>query len=229
LVNEHVPDLYPMMFNCYSNPRPLLFGDKVIWSESGCQQGDVAGPAVFSLQIKELVENTESDLTVYYLDDGTYGDTSYIKVLADAQRTVDYEAISGLVVNPAKCELYLKGYSSEERTQIVNLFEPVMPGIQVVNDADLELLGAGLTVESTTKPLAKTLAKVEVLCDRLRLLGPHPAFYLLKNSLGVQRVNYAMRASPAFMCQDTLEKFDECYRTSMENILSSSIQGLETM
>jgi hypothetical protein len=225
LVNEHVPDLYPLMHNCYSDARPLLFGEKVIWSESGCQQGDVAGPALFSLQIKELADGNQSDLSVFFLDDETCADVSYDKVLADAKRAMDYEAISGLVVNSSKCELYVKGSSPEEQIRIEDQFRMVMPDIQIVTGANLELLGAGLTVESTRKPLEKILNKVEVLCDRLKLLSPHPAFFLLKNSLGVQRVIYAMRTSPSFLCTDTLERFDETYRSAVENLLSMSVNN----
>jgi hypothetical protein len=54
-VQCHTPLLYPYLYQCYSNPSTLFFGDHLISSSVGAQQGDPCGPMIFSLAIQPII------------------------------------------------------------------------------------------------------------------------------------------------------------------------------
>ena len=54
MVREHFSSLYPLVWQAYSLPSNLFFGDSIISSATGVQQGDPLGPALFSLAIHPL-------------------------------------------------------------------------------------------------------------------------------------------------------------------------------
>jgi len=53
----------------------LRFGDYILCSEEGVQQGDPLGPLLFSLTLPKALSLSRCDLTVAYLDDVTLGDS----------------------------------------------------------------------------------------------------------------------------------------------------------
>jgi hypothetical protein len=80
--------MYPYLWQCYSEPSFLYYGENVILSEVGAQQGDPTGPLAFSLAIQPLINSLSSDLNVWYLDDGTIGDFVE-KVLTDFKNLIE--------------------------------------------------------------------------------------------------------------------------------------------
>jgi hypothetical protein len=40
--------------------------------------------------------------------------------------------VSGLRINPAKCELFMKGFEDQEALDILHRFQEILPGIQIV-------------------------------------------------------------------------------------------------
>ena len=79
-VIECVPALFKMTKQSYSTPSYLYFGDKdILESREGVQQGDPLGSFLFSLGIMDLMKSCESELSIWYLDDGTVaGDPSVV-------------------------------------------------------------------------------------------------------------------------------------------------------
>ncbi|KAF2884151.1 hypothetical protein ILUMI_22040 [Ignelater luminosus] len=104
-VSKKTPSLFPFLWQCYSFSADLLFGNQVIPSLVGVQQGDPAGPMIFSLAIQPIIDELKSELNVFYLDDGTLSDDPEV-VLSDFMNLIDRSHELGLQVNPMKCELY---------------------------------------------------------------------------------------------------------------------------
>ena len=69
---------FPKAYNwskwLYEEKTPLLFGNFIIWSETGVQQGDPLGPLLFCAAIHPILEkiNRECnlDINAWYMDDG---------------------------------------------------------------------------------------------------------------------------------------------------------------
>ena len=93
------------------------------------------GPLLFCISIHDLVSKLQSELIVFYLDDGTIGG-SFQDVLADL-RLVELEASKlGLELNHSKSELICNQPSIREAM----LLE--VPSLRTVNCSNATLLGS---------------------------------------------------------------------------------------
>ena len=60
-VKEHVPGLFPMIWQSYAEPSNLYIGNgDIIGSQEGVQQGDSLGPLLFWLGLTDLVIGSQS-------------------------------------------------------------------------------------------------------------------------------------------------------------------------
>ncbi len=75
-VADQVPGIYKFCLLSYGGPTELKFGDHIICSEEGAQQGDPLGPLLFCLAVHPLLTSLRSDLRVAYMDDVTLGGRS---------------------------------------------------------------------------------------------------------------------------------------------------------
>ena len=100
-----LPELLPLASWCYERPTSLFFEDTTIPSREGAQQGDPAGPLLFSLGIKSLLEGLKKmglDGSLWFLDDGVL--MGGVDELAKAYDYLVQKASSlGLKVKEAKC------------------------------------------------------------------------------------------------------------------------------
>jgi hypothetical protein len=74
-VREHAPGLSAFVEWSYGGHTPLFFGEHLILSEAGLQQGDPLGPLLFSIGLQSIVlqlveEVPELLLVAWFLDDG---------------------------------------------------------------------------------------------------------------------------------------------------------------
>ena len=97
-------EVYKYSHSRYSQPSFLFYGDSVIESCEGTQQGDPESPALFSDSIQDLIDSLESKINLWYLDDGNSSD-DYRTVLKDLKKIVDAGRTLGLKNKPKKCEI----------------------------------------------------------------------------------------------------------------------------
>ena len=98
-------EVYKYSHSAYSQPSFLFYGDSVIKSCEGTQQGDPESPALFSDSILDLIDCLESKINSWYLDNGNLSD-EYRTVLKDLKKIVEAEKTMGLKINPGKAKLF---------------------------------------------------------------------------------------------------------------------------
>jgi len=114
-IEKHFPELLPYTTSTMGSSSDIQFGELVISSEEGAQQGDPLGPLYFCLVFKELVESLESELVLGYLDD--VGNSTEI-VLQDFILLESTALHLGLEVKRSKCEII--GHTDETRNMFTS-------------------------------------------------------------------------------------------------------------
>lgn len=217
-VAEHTPELFPFINQCYKEPSYLMFGDNVISSARGVQQGDPLGPALFCLSIENLSRSLSTEYNCWYLDDGSIGDT-IDNVLNNFDIIIKRSSEVGLEVNFNKCELFSTNPYILEAT---SKFKHLIPSILLVDKSQWRLLGAPLTDEALSSCLEEKSQSLSLLCSRLQSIPSHAAFYILKNCLAIPKLTYLLRCSPCWRCEEGLLNIDNIIRKSLENITNNS-------
>ena len=215
-VLEELPELYAFISACYSSGSHLCFGDFLINSVEGVQQGDPLGPLLFCATSLKLAKSLKSILNVWYMDDGTLGGD--VEVLLD-----DFEAVRqngsslGLILNEGKCELITN------EPEIVERFRTIAPSILHVNTSKAVLLGAPIgCMEGIDLVLSKKMCEFQTLANRLKLLNAHDAFFLLKNCFSLPKLQYILRCSPCYNSQLLLH-YDVLIKETLQDILNISL------
>lgn len=184
LVHDNIPEIYSFIYQCYEEDSNLFFGENMINSSEGVQQGDPMGPFLFSLATMDISKNMNSDLNIWYLDDGTI--TGDVKtVLSDYNKILKALISHGLEVNPSKCELFLINPQSEECFNALTSFREVTDGIKLVEKKDLTLLGAPIFPEAIDDVLEAKLENLKLMSQRLKQIDNHQALFLLRNCFGM--------------------------------------------
>jgi hypothetical protein len=138
-VQCHTPLLYPYLYQCYRNPSTLFFGNHLISSSVGAQQGDPCGPMIFSLAIQPIILSLDSQLNIWYLHDGTLADYPEV-VLSDFKKVINLSQEIGLELNFNKCEIFC--CSGDTDLKVIKEFQNLAPGIKICDRESLSLLGS---------------------------------------------------------------------------------------
>jgi hypothetical protein len=168
-VQWHTPLLYPYLYQCYRNPTTLFFGDHLISSSVGAQQGDPCGPLIFSLAIQQIILSLDSQLNIWYLDDGTLAD--YLEVvLSDFKKIINLSRKTGLELNFNNARSFAV---SETDLKVVKEFQNLAPGIKICDPGSLSLLGSPIFDQGFKNTVEKTIITVENLLNKAELLSRH--------------------------------------------------------
>ena len=63
------------------------------------------------------------------------------------------------------------------------------------------------------------------MTSKLEVLNPHQAFDLLKNAFAIPKLQYVLRASPAYLCREKLRIFDKALFDSLGRVVNMSLRG----
>ena len=222
VIRNRVPELYKLLWQAYSSPSALFFGEEVLRSETGIQQGDPFGPAMFALGIDEVARRVESEFNVWYLDDAALGDTPE-RVIEDVKTLIDGLGTIGLEVNSAKCELTILDDTAPGETEL--LFRAVLPNVRVVHRDDCSLLGAPLSDTGVPAEILRKRENLDLMISRLRVVDNHQAFVLLRNAFSIPKMQYVLRASPAYKHVVELGCFDESLRSAVASVTNVEVSG----
>ena len=224
VVLQQARDKFPALARwstwCYQHATNLQFGDTVLQSNSGVQQGDPLGPLLFAAALHPLaaaLRTTALDFSVFYLDDGVLAGpidavTAALSQLQQAAGRV------GLVLNLGKSEAIAVGMTSAAAiaaklpSQLVSTSDGNNRILR-----DFEFLGAGIGGPEYLQRHAT--GRVEGARKLLEAIGaledPQVALRLLRASAGYARLVHTMRCCPPAGHETALEQFDylvqECF------------------
>ena len=220
-VKSLVPELTPFVHSAYGEPSTLFWGQQTLSSREGVQQGDPLGPLLFCLTIHELCSRLESDLCLFYLDDGTLGGSPQ-EVLQDLQRVEQGAAELGLSLN-------------HEKSEVINIDpaarEPLLsaaPNLSVTNPDCASLLGSPLcSVDCIDQVIRDKTESLRTMGDRLSYLHAQDALLLLRHSFAIPKLLYTLRTAPCFLSHE-LSIYDNILKSITSRITNVPLGDSDT-
>jgi hypothetical protein len=212
------------LYQSYRNPSTLFFGDHLISSSVGAQQGDPCGPIIFSLAIQPIILSLDSQLNIWYLDDGTLADYPEV-VLSDFKKVINLSRKIGLELNFNKCEIFC--CSGDTDLKVIKEFQNVGPGIKICDRGSLSLLGSPIFDQGFKNTVEKTIITVENLLNKAELLSRHVAYALIKNCLFIPKFNFLLRTTPFWKFSNYVNSIDSSLQSSLARILNLSLTDLQ--
>ena len=161
-IKEKAPQAYYYAYQAYAHKTDLYYQTNIIQSETGVQQGDPLGPALFALGVQELATKMKSQLNVWYLDDATLGGDAGT-VLSDFRVLIEESTCLGLSLNKDKCEIVMVN-PDDGAASVIDTFKTLAPEIQITCTEDVTLLGATLLYASIPRALQKS--KIKIFIER---------------------------------------------------------------
>ena len=210
-VLEKAPQIFPLAFAAYQLPSFLFFGNHIIHSAEGVQQGDPLGPLLFCLTIHDLIGELKSEFKVFYLDDGTLGGT-LDDVQSDLLHLERVASEFNLFLNHSKSEIICN--DEQSKLEMLSRFPSLHPTVP----SRAILLGSPIGgTEAINEVWESKIKQLKTLGSRLELLHSHDALCLLRSAFSLPKVLYILRTSPSFL-SPLLANFDNVQRCLLESI-----------
>ena len=224
VVRDLFPEIYPFVWQCYSSPSTLFFGEFVLQSATGVQQGDPLGPALFNLAIHSLISGLSSDLNIWYLDDGTISG-KIEDVLSDLKSIIQLSPSLGLELNASKCEVILGEMDPPSAAKALDQLRSVAPDIRCSQCDTATLLGAPLFSSGIKYSLSSKIQALQRFTSNLVSLHSRDALFRLKNCQAIPKLIHLLRCSPSWKASEDLESFDDILRHSIQSICNIKMES----
>ena len=143
-VKEKIPSLFNLLWQAYSSPSHLFYRQEIISSETGIQQGDPGGPALFSLGIDHIIKKLKCEVNLWYLDDSNMADRPEV-VLEDLKLLLRELEKIGLSVNASKYELTCLNLDNPDN--VINDFKLILPNLKITTIDKSIILGSPIATK----------------------------------------------------------------------------------
>jgi hypothetical protein len=153
---------------------------------------------IFSLAIQPIILSLDSQLNIWYLDDGTLAAYPEV-VLCDFKKVINLSRKIGLELNFNKCEIFC--CSGDTDLKVIKEFQNLAPGIKICDRGSLSLLGSPIFDQGFKNTVEKTIITVENL-------NRHVAYTLIKNCLFIPKFNFLLRTTPFWKFSNYVNSID---------------------
>ena len=106
---NNIPELYKFVLAFHSCEAKLVFGEHIVLSREGSQQGDPLSAVEFCDSIHPTLLSCNTRTKLGYMDDVKLEGQVQI-VTADVQTIIDAHSKTGLRLNPSKCEIICSNF-----------------------------------------------------------------------------------------------------------------------
>ena len=223
-VRKHCPELSRWVEKVYGCYAYLFFGQAIIFSQTGTQQGCPLASLLFSLGISPIQKKLTAELPSLF-QAWIHDDTTLIGSLEDLEKA--YAIIAeeggkiGLTLAPAKSSLWNPLLRNTSDFNII----PQAPV------DGFELLGTPIgTATFCNSYVASKVTKISDAVSKLpSLQDSHVEFVILRSCLGTPKINFCTRTCPPDIVAPSYESFDGLMRDTLGTILGSQIDDLQWM
>ena len=101
---------------------------------------------------------------------------------------------------------------------ITDKFRKLLPGLKITSIDELVVLGSPIAAQGIRSEFISKRDALERMIRRLKLIDPHQAFVLLKNSCAIPKLTYLLRSSPAYRELNLLKDFDFLVKNAVSSI-----------
>ncbi len=210
---KQFPELAHWLAASYGSHSHLWFGEFVLSSQTGVQQGDPLGPLLFALTLMETIaeiERLHPLLNKWYLDDGVIFGTH--ETISKVIQILEGTSLSrlGLQLNAAKCELIWmkKEFARDD-------YFPARFSHRIYN-GDFTIVGTPIgSAQFQDNHIRAVTKQAEVIWGRLAQLNDIQAAYTLFRACATwNRVAHLMRTVPPTAAAKAFSDFDERLRSA---------------
>jgi hypothetical protein len=245
-VRERLPRLARFAYACYAKRSFLFYGEYVLFSSRGTQQGDILGGLFWNIGAHTVISKVKSLvpgllLNVWYYDDGRLdGRIAEVSTALTILQT-DFPLI-GLSLNLAKCKAAFSDVYEEDRTvdamdvgAIPDLFPPEIERVMSVSRSDEKrgyvTMGVPIgTREFVDAFFAEKLRSIRALHRRISSLRRlQTQLWLLRNCASVCKVMYWMRAMDSVTLTPHLRAFDAMQYSLLQEIVGVDFDPLDDL
>jgi hypothetical protein len=110
---------------------------------------------IFSLAIQPIILSLDSQLNIWYLDDGTLADYPEV-VLSDFKKVINLSRKIGLELNFNKCDIFC--CSGDTDLKVIKEFQNLAPG----DRGNLSLLGTPIFDQGFKNTVEKTIIQLKI-------------------------------------------------------------------
>ncbi|XP_029654224.1 uncharacterized protein LOC115227578 [Octopus sinensis] len=214
---ELVPFAYPLVHLSYASPSILMFDDVPISSATGVQQGDPLGPVLFALGVNSIAHSVRSPVNIWYLDDATICGPPDA-VFDDLRSILPSLSDIGLSINANKSEIVNIALNPSDFTASISTCRGILSDVRITDKSNLTILGAPMGPSALECSLAGKISHLSKMIDKLKVIEPHVAFFLLRNHFSVPKILYTLRCAPCFQRGDLLSDLDNILRLGTSSL-----------
>ena len=95
----------------------------------------------------------------------------------------------------------------------------------ILKNKDLSLLEAPVDMRGIPGTIHEKREALERMTSKFEALNTHQAFVLLKNVFAIPKLQYVLRASPAYLYREKLRVFHRALFDSLRRVANVSLEG----